>query len=89
MDDIPAAANARRCELVGERAVGAEHLDAVVARVGDGDRAAQRPPCDGSGPVELPVARAIRSETDAEHSVRPKHLHAVVARVGDGDRAVW
>ena len=69
-------------------AVVAEHLHAVVARVGDGDHPACRGVCGALRRVELPVAGAKRSELACERTVGPKDLHAVVARVGDGDHSL-
>ena len=92
--DEPAAAVADadhggpiRPELVRERAVGVEHLDAVVARVGDKNTIAP-----GASPVnalrrqELPGAGAVGAEL--AHQPIPKQvqidrLDSVVARVGD------
>ena len=89
MPGIPelAVGAASRPELANKAAVGAEHLDAVVARVGDGDQVARRRPCRRQGIPELAVGAASRPELANEAAVGAEHLDAVVARVGDGEHA--
>ena len=88
------ASSAARSEFGGKFAVGgAEHLDAVVARVGHGDAVARRGIVDGTGIVKLPVAVAGRAELECKldemaaqaRLIIVEHLDAVVARVGHGD----
>ena len=58
-------------------------LDAVVARVGDGDQGAVADG-DAIGRRELPVAGAGRAERVGRRAVGIEQMHAVVTRV-DGD----
>ena len=92
-----AVARAAPPELEGERAVRVEHLDAVVAGVGDVyqvgvqliQQCGQLTPHENSRRRrELAVARAAPPELEGERAVRVEHLDAVVAGVGDVDGAV-
>ena len=89
MPGIPelAVGAAARPELANKAAVGAEHLHAVVARVGDGEHVARRRPYCRQGIPELAVGAAARPELANKAAVGAEHLHAVVARVGDGEHA--
>ena len=62
-------------------------LDAVVARVGDGDHAFECDEGDALRLVELSGAVAGRAECNDRRAVGAEYLDAVVARVGDGDQA--
>ena len=72
-----------RSELIGERAVGVEHLDAVVSRVGHGHDPAGAEG-DAVGAKKLAGARSIRSELIGERGVGIEHLDAIVFKVGHG-----
>ena len=80
-------ARALRAELEEEGAVGPEHLDAVVAGVGDGDQAQIIANCNALRRRKVPVARALRAEREGMGAIGVENLYSVVARVGDGNYA--
>ena len=59
-----------------------QYLDAVVARVGDGDHAAVAH-VDALRRRELPLAGAGRAERKCRRAVGIEHPHAVAGSVGD------
>ena len=73
-------------ELEGKRAVGVEHLYAVVAVVGDRDHS-RRGERDAGGLGELPPACSDGSKRMGERAVGVEHQNAVVNVVGDGDHS--
>ena len=78
-------AGAARAELEHGRAVGLQHLHAIVARVGDGKQAVARD-CHALRRCKLAGGGALLPEHESRRAVDVENVDAMVARVGNGDQ---